>query len=154
MRLPRDAALLVIEGADAAPVAGDAAALLAVWREEDLPRFLIRARPDASGVDEPDDRALAASAPDAFDGTGLEAALDSLGATTLVVCGALPSAVATAREAVAKGFRVFLVGDACWPAARGDALASADGKVVDAAAARDAGRRARLRERLKRQGGA
>ena len=52
----------------------------------------------------------------AFIGASLEGLLDELGATTLVLCGALtPNSVeATARHAGNLGYQVFVVADACW----------------------------------------
>ena len=52
----------------------------------------------------------------AFVGTGLEAVLDDIGATTLVLCGVLtPHGLeATARHAGNLGYSAFVVGDACW----------------------------------------
>jgi nicotinamidase-related amidase len=54
--------------------------------------------------------------PDAFAGTDLEARLDDLGATTLVVCGVLThnSVETSVRAAASLGYRVFVVADACW----------------------------------------
>ena len=143
MRLPSDAALLVIDvqvaiddpkwgprnnpGAEAA-----IAALLAVWRAEGLPIFHIRHdseqpgspyRPDSPGhafkpeaAPLPGEPVTAKRTHSAFVDTDLEAALDAIGVTTLVVCGVLTqnSVEATVRAAADIGYRVFLVGDACW----------------------------------------
>jgi nicotinamidase-related amidase len=143
MRLPRDAALLVIDvqraiddprwgrrnNLDAERAIG---ALLAAWRAEGLPIVHIRHdsrepgssyRPDRPGHEfKPEARPLEGetvigkSARSAFVGTRLEQALDALGATTLVVCGALAqnSIESTVRHAGDLGYRVFVVADACW----------------------------------------
>lgn len=52
----------------------------------------------------------------AFIGTNLEAVLDGLGATDLVMCGVLTnnSLEASVRHAGNLGYRVFVPGDACW----------------------------------------
>src|ERR1700733_11968127 len=201
MRLPSDAALLVIDvqmasddpkwgprnnpGAEAA-----IAALLAVWREEGLPIFHIRDeseeprspyrqdgrghafKPEAPPL--PGDRVIGKRTNSAFVDTDLEAALDAIGATTLVVCGALtPNSVeATVRHAGNIGYRVFLVGDACWavdvrdlrdrhwPAEDVHALSLANlhgeyAEVVESETALAAGRRAKARQRWaeRRRGG-
>jgi nicotinamidase-related amidase len=143
MRLPRDAALLVIDvqGAIDDPCWGRRnnpgaeraiSALLAAWRAEGLPIVHIRHdasepgspyRPDRPGHEfKPEARPLdgetviGKSARSAFVGTRLEEALDALGATTLVVCGALAqnSIESTVRHAGDLGYRVFVVADACW----------------------------------------
>jgi nicotinamidase-related amidase len=145
MRLPRDAALLVVDvqravddprwgrrnNPDAERAIG---ALLAAWRAEGLPIVHIRHdssepgspyRPDRPGHEfKPEARPLdgetviGKSARSAFVGTRLEEALDALGATTLVVCGALAqtSIESTVRHAGDLGYRVFVVADACWAA--------------------------------------
>ncbi len=143
MRLPADAALIVIDvqqaiddpkwgprnnvGAEAA-----VAALLTVWREEQLPIFHIRHdseergspyRPDGPGhAFKPEaaplegERVIGKRSPNAFAQTELEAELDEIGATTLVISGALThnSVEASARAAACLGYRVFVVADACW----------------------------------------
>ncbi len=143
MRLPHDAALLVIDvqkaiddpkwGPRNNPNAERAiAALLAAWRAEALPILHIRHdsveanspyRPERPGhafkaEAQPLDgeTVIAKSAHSAFVGTRLEEALDAFGATTLVVCGVLThnSLEATARHAADLGYRVFVVADACW----------------------------------------
>jgi nicotinamidase-related amidase len=143
MRLPRDAALLVIDvqraiddprwGRRNNPDAERAiAALIAAWRAEGLPIVHIRHdsgepnspyRPDRPGHEfKPEARPLEGetvigkSARSAFVGTRLEQALDALGATTLVVCGVLTqnSVESTVRHAGDLGYRVFVVADACW----------------------------------------
>jgi nicotinamidase-related amidase len=193
MRLPSDAALLVIDvqvaiddpkwgprnnpGAEAA-----IAALLAVWREEGLPIFHIRHdseeprspyrpgspgrpfKPEAAPL--PGEPVMAKRTHSAFADTGLEARLDAIGATTLVVCGVLTqnSVEATVRAAADIGYRVFLVGDACWavdvrdlrgrlwPAEDVHALSLANlhgeyAEVVTCESALAAGRRAMARQR-------
>jgi D-galactose 1-dehydrogenase len=143
MRLPCDAALIVVDVQKAIddPRFGprnnlDAeravAALLAAWRDEGLP--IVHVRHDSVEPDSPyrperpghafkpeaepreGETVIAKSAPSAFVGTRLEEALDALGATTLVLCGALThnSVEATARHAGDLGYRVFVVADACW----------------------------------------
>ena len=61
---------------------------------------------------------VAGDATSAFVGTALEARLDELGATTLVICGALATHAleASARHAADLGYQVFVVADACRPA--------------------------------------
>ncbi len=124
MRLPADAALIVVNRAEADPAV---AALLAVWSEEALPVFHVDS-----------------TAPGAFAGSDLEASLDAVGATTLVVCGGPPpdAVAATARDAAGRGYRVFLVGDA----AAADAVLD-DVRAVTCETALAAGLRARARER-------
>jgi nicotinamidase-related amidase len=143
MRLPADSALIVIDvqraiddpvwGPRNNPQAEQAIALLLqAWRAEGLPIFHVRHvsieprspyRPDAPGHAFKPEAAPAAgeivvgkTTPDAFAGTELEARLDDLGATTLVVCGALThnSVESSVRAASARGYRVFVVADACW----------------------------------------
>ena len=143
MRLPHDAALLVIDVQQAIDdrrwgrrnnpnAEGAIAALLAAWRAEGLPIVHIRHdssepgspyRPDRPGHEfKPEARPLEGetvigkSARSAFVGTRLEQALDALGATTLVVCGVLAqnSLESTVRHAGDLGYRVFVVADACW----------------------------------------
>jgi nicotinamidase-related amidase len=143
MRLPCDAALIVIDMQDAIddprwgprnnPGAETAvASLLAAWRAEALPIFHIRHdstepaspyRPDAPGHGFKAEAApltgetvIGKSTNSAFVGTALEEALDAVGATTLVVCGVLThnSVEATVRHGGNLGFRVFVVADACW----------------------------------------
>jgi len=143
MRLPCDAALLVIDMQEAiddprwgprnnpgaeAIIAG----LLAAWRAEDLPIFHIRHdstergspyRPDRPGhgfksVAQPlaGEAIIGKTTNSAFVETPLEEALDEIGATTLVVCGVLTnnSVEATVRHGGNLGYRIFVVADACW----------------------------------------
>jgi nicotinamidase-related amidase len=143
MRLPADAVLIVVDVQEAIddPRFGarnnigaetNIAALIAAWRVEKLP--LVHVRHDSVEVgspyapDGPGHRFKPCAAPlegetvigknanSAFVGTGLEALLDDIGATTLVICGVLtPNSVeATARHAGNLGYQVFVVGDACW----------------------------------------
>jgi nicotinamidase-related amidase len=200
MRLPSDAALLVIDvqvaiddpkwGPRNNPAAEAAiAALLAVWREEGLPIFHIRHdsddphspyRPETPGhpfkpetAPLPGEPVMAKRTNSAFVDTDLEAALDAIGATTLVVCGVLTqnSVEATVRHAGNIGYRVFLVGDACWavdvrdlrgrlwPAEEVHALSLAnlhgeDAEVVTCETALAAGRRAKARQRWAERRGA
>ncbi len=143
MRLPCDAALIVIDVQDAIddprwgprnnpgaePVIAE---LLAAWRAERLPIVHIRHdstephspyRPDSpghgfKGVARPlaHEAVIAKSTNSAFVGTALEEALDEFGATTLVVCGVLTnnSVEATVRHGGNLGYRIFVVADACW----------------------------------------
>ncbi len=146
MRLPSDAALIVIDEATADAATRTAiAALLAVWREEGLPVLHVRDESEgpaaAPSLGEPVIRKRAGRA---FAGEDLEAALDAIGATTLVVCGAFEGAAleATMRDAASLGYRVFVVADAGLPV---DAGAAA--RVVTLATALEAGRRAKARQR-------
>jgi nicotinamidase-related amidase len=98
MRLPADAALLVLDAPDLAErsaVSGAITALLDAWRGEDLPVLRIAAA--------------------TFDGEALEAGLEPFGATTIVVCGsARPEAILHAvRTAAERGYRLFVVAEAC-----------------------------------------
>jgi nicotinamidase-related amidase len=135
MRLPADATLIVVGAPDPA---GDAtaraniAALIEAWRREDLPAV--------------DARALDAGP---FDDGRLEARLEDLGATTLVLCGEDSAVDRAAREATALGFHAFVVRDACW---RNGASATAaglgqSGAVVDVATALAAAAVAKARQR-------
>ncbi len=193
MRLPCDAALLVIDVQEAIddPRWGPRnnpgaeaviAELLTAWRAEGLPIFHIRHdsaeprspyRPDGGRHGfKPQARPLAGetvigkSTNSAFVDTPLEAALDEIGATTLVVCGVLTnnSVEATVRHGGNLGYRIFVVADACWavdkrdlsgrlwPAADVHALSLANlhseyGEVVDGAAALRAAAMANVRRR-------
>ncbi len=115
MRLPCDAALIIMDAQaaiddprwasrnnpGAESVVSD---LLAAWRAEGLPVFHVRDEAMEPGLPRPTDAArqsvkkappparettIAKSTRSAFVGTGLEEALDEIGATTLVVCGGL-----------------------------------------------------------------
>jgi len=143
MRLPYDATLIVIDVQTAIDdprwgrrnnenAEAEIARLLAAWRAEGMP--IVHVRHDSVEADSPyrPDRATHAfkkqtaplanesvvgkRTPSAFVDTELEARLDALGATTLVLCGALTanSVEATARHAGCLGYRVFVVADACW----------------------------------------
>ena len=111
---------------------------------------------------------IARGAVSAFAGTRLEERLDELGATTLVLCGALATHAleATARHAGDLGYRVFVVADACrtaeavdltgrpWPAedVRSLALAHLEDEtatIVDSATALAAAAMAKARQRRK-----
>jgi nicotinamidase-related amidase len=196
VRLPHDAALLIIDMQQAIddpkwgprnnPGAERAiAALIAAWRAEQLPIVHIRhdsvepgspyrpERPGAAFKAETRPRegetVIAKSAHSAFVGTRLEETLDALGATTLVVCGALihNCVEASVRHAADLGYRVFVVADACWavdvvdlagrrwPAEDVHALSLSllDGEyaeVVDCATTLQAAGLANARSRLKR----
>jgi nicotinamidase-related amidase len=123
MRLPADAVLLIIDALEAIdPSQGDAAeaerniaALVAAWRAEDLP--LVHVGRQSPPAVEPLDGeiVIVRHGTSAFVGADLEARLDELGATTLVLCGALATHAleATARHAGDLGYQVFVVADAC-----------------------------------------
>ena len=135
MRLPADAALIVagrFADEDETTAGQAAAALIEAWRREDLPAFDLRG--EAGG---------------AFGGD-LEARLDDVGATTLVICGEAGAVGASADQAEALGFHVFIVRDACWPqaAAPPDAGRRA-AVVVDLETALAAAGLAKSRQRLK-----
>ena len=143
MRLPADAALIVIDVQEAIDdprwgprnnleAEANIAALIAAWRAEALPLVHIRHdsvdpaspyAPHAPGhgfkpcaVPLAGETVVGKTANSAFIGTALESMLDDLGATTLVLCGVLtPNSVeATARHAGNLGYQVFVVADACW----------------------------------------
>jgi nicotinamidase-related amidase len=149
MRLPSDAALILVDlqlaiddarwGPRNNPGAERTiAALLAAWREEGLPIVHIRHdsvepdspyRPDRPShafkpetAPRPGEAVVGKTARSAFVGAALEETLDGVGATTLVICGALThnSVEATARHAADLGYRVFVVADACWAVALAD----------------------------------
>jgi nicotinamidase-related amidase len=184
MRLPADAVLLVIDpqqavggprhGADDAPEVGtNIAALIAVWRAEGLPLVHIGRQPSGSASDialavPPLDGeiVIVRSATSAFVGADLEARLDELGATTLILCGAVATHAleASARHAADLGYQVFVVADACraadvidlngrlWPAqdVRALALAHLRGEtatIVDVATTLRAAATAKSRQR-------
>jgi nicotinamidase-related amidase len=176
MRLPADAVLLIIDAQEAIddPRHGDApgterniAALIAAWRAEGLPLVHIGRQPAASPLPPLDgETVISGDAASAFAGTALEARLDELGATTLVLCGALAthSLEATARHAGDLGYQTFVVADACraadavdlngrvWPAedVRALALARLSGEtatIVDVATALRAAATAKTRQR-------
>jgi nicotinamidase-related amidase len=199
MRLPSDSALILIDlqlaldddrwGRRNNPQAERTiAALLAAWREQGLPIVHIRHdsvepdspyRPDRpshafkpEAAPRPGEAVVGKSARSAFVATTLEDTLDGLGATTLVICGALThnSVEATARHAADLGYRVFVVADACWAVALADgaggvwpaelvhrlALACLDGEygaVVDAETTLAAARLAKARLRMKAKPG-
>jgi nicotinamidase-related amidase len=129
MRLPADAALLVIDaqhavgarspGADdASKVETNIAALIAAWRAEALPLVHVgRTRDSAALAAAPlnGEIVIVRNAASAFVGADLEATLDELGATTLVLCGALATRglEASAWHATDLGYQVFVVADAC-----------------------------------------
>lgn len=193
MRLPADATLIVVDVQDAIddprwgprnnPEAEDnIAGLIARWRVEGLP--LIHVRHDSAEPGSPyapgapghgfkscatpleGERVVSKSASSAFILPDLEAELDAIGATTLVICGVLTSnsVEATARHAGNLGYQTFVVSDACWTVDKVDlrgrrwpaedvhalSLANLHGEyatVVDTAGALDAARLARARRR-------
>ena len=176
MRLPADAVLIIVEAQESIDprlVAGHAsaadeniAALVAAWRAEGLPLAHVGRRPPALSHAPPDGEILVAGdATSAFVGTALEAGLDELGATTLVICGALATQAleASARHAADLGYQVFVVADACrpadaldlngrlWPAEDVRALVlarlSEAAAIVDAATALRAAATAKARQR-------
>jgi nicotinamidase-related amidase len=133
MRLPADALLLVIDAQEAVDDprrgAGDISvadqnivALIAAWRAEGLPLAHVGRQPtDPASVLAPavpsldGEIVIVRSATSAFVGSDLEARLDELGVTTLVVCGGLATDAleASARHAGDLGYQVFVVADAC-----------------------------------------
>jgi len=137
MRLPADAVLLIIDAqatgnagaGDGPEVEKNIAALVAAWRAEGLPLANVDPHPiartarPALAIPPPDGEiALVRHATSAFAGAVLESRLDELGATTLVLCGALGAQAleASARHAADLGYRVFVVADACWAADAAD----------------------------------
>jgi nicotinamidase-related amidase len=182
MRLPGDAVLLVIDAQQAGPRHGadgaqevetNIAALLAAWRVEGLPLAHVGRPPSdltpslAPTVSPLDGEiVIIRNATSGFVGADLEARLDELGATTLVLCGALGTHAleASARHAADLGYQVFVVADAClaadvvdlsgrlWPAQDVRALAMAHLKgetatIVDAATTLRAAAMAKARQR-------
>ena len=188
MRLPADAVLLIIDaiidageavegarhGVDGGPeVETNIAALVAAWRAEGLPLAHVGRHPIVSGSPPAfaippldGEIALVRNATSAFIGADLEARLDALGATTLVLCGALATHAleASARHAADLGYQVFVVADACgatdtvdlegrlWPAEHVRALALAQLKgetatIVDVATTLRAAAMAKARQR-------
>ena len=179
MRLPADAVLLIIDaqeavdgprhGAeDASPeVDGNIVALVAAWRAEGLPLVHVGRQPAGSPLPPLEGEiVIVRSATSAFVGADLEARLDEVGATTLVLCGALATHAleASARHAADLGYQVFVVADACravdtadlrgrlWPAedVRALALARLRGEtatIVDAATTLRAAATAKARQR-------
>jgi nicotinamidase-related amidase len=182
MRLPADAVLLVIDaeqaiddprqGAGEPPEAErNLAALVAAWRAEGLTLVHVGGRsaaPASSPALPPLDgeMVIARDGASAFAGTALEARLDELGATTLVLCGGLKTHAleATAWRAGDLGYQVFVVADACravdtvdlngrrWPAeaVRALTLARMSGEtatIVDVATALRAVASAKARQR-------
>ena len=131
MRLPADAVLLIIDAGEpvdgprhgvggVAEVETNIAALVSAWRAEGLPlahvgrQPIVPARPLAVAPLD-GEIAIARNARSAFAGSDLEARLDELGATTLVLCGTLATHAleATARHAADLGYQLFVVADAC-----------------------------------------
>ena len=175
MRLPADAVLIIVEAQgsiDPCAVARDAskadeniAALVAAWRAEGLPLAHVGRQPPSSRAPRDGEIVIVSDATSAFAGTALEARLDELGATTLVICGALATHAleASARHAADLGYQVFVVADACrtadaldrngrpWPADDVRMLALArlaeDATIVDAATALRAAATAKARQR-------
>ena len=178
MRLPADAVLLIIDaqeaiegsrqGAGACPeVETTIAALIAAWRPEGLPLAHVGLQPFVPAMPPLDGEiVIVRNATSAFIGADLEARLDELGATTLVLCGAFagPGLEATAHHAADLGYQVFVVADACraadtidlrgrvWPAedVRALALARLRGEtatIVDVATTLRAAATAKARQR-------
>ena len=184
MRLPADAVLLVIDAQEAiddprraaaeVPVADrNIATLIAAWRAEGLPLVHVdkqatalasRLAPAVAPLD--GEIVIVRNATSAFVGADLEARLDELGATTLVLCGTLATHAleASARHAGDLGYQVFVVADACraadtvdlrgrlWPAedVRALSLAHLKGEtatIVDVATALRAAATAKARQR-------
>jgi nicotinamidase-related amidase len=179
MRLPADAVLLIIDAQEAADgprhgaedaspeVGGNIVALVAAWRAEGLPLVHVGRQPAGSPLPPLEGEiVIVRSATSAFVGADLEARLDEVGATTLVLCGALATHAleASARHAADLGYQVFVVADACravdtadlrgrlWPAedVRALALARLRGEtatIVDAATTLRAAATAKARQR-------
>jgi nicotinamidase-related amidase len=175
MRLPADAVLIIIDAQragdsprdsadEASEVETNIAALVAAWRAEGLPLAHIGRPPVGSPLPPCAGEIIIRNATSAFVGADLEARLDELGATTLVLCGALSTHAleASARHAADLGYQVFVVADAClaadavdlrgrlWPAedVRALALAHLKGEtatIVDAATTLRATAKARQR---------
>ena len=178
MRLPADAVLLVIDaeqavddprrGAGEPPEAErNLAALVAAWRAEGLALVHVSRPASAAAVPPLDGEiVIAREGISAFAGTALEAGLDEVGATTLVLCGGLKTRAleATAWRAADLGYQVFVVADACravdaldlggrlWPAeaVRALTLARLSGEtatIVDVKTALRAAAAAKARQR-------
>ena len=184
MRLPADAVLLVIDAQEAIDdprhAAGDVpvadqniATLIAAWRAEGLllvhvdkqaTALASRLAPAVAPLD--GEIVIVRKAKSAFVGADLEARLDELGATTLVLCGTLATHAleASARHAGDLGYQVFVVADACrvadtvdlrgrlWPAedVRALSLAHLRGEtatIVDVATTLRAAATAKARQR-------
>ena len=145
------------------------AALVAAWRAEGLPLAHVGRQPPPRLPAIPPlegEIVIVRNATSAFVGADLEARLDELGATTLVLCGALATHAleASARHAADLGYQVFVVADACravdtadlrgrlWPAedVRALALARLKGEtatIVDVATTLRAAATAKARQR-------
>jgi nicotinamidase-related amidase len=176
MRLPGDAVLLIIDAPEAIDPrlgSGDApeadrniAALIAAWRAEGLPLVHVGRQPTPSLPPLDGEIVIVRDATSAFVGADLEARLDELGATTLVICGALATHAleASAWHAADLGYQVFVVADACraadtvdlngrlWPATdvRALSLAHLSGEtatIVDVETALRAAATAKARQR-------
>src|SRR6202042_2003760 len=178
MRLPADAVLLIIDaqqavagprpGVGACPdVETNIAPLVAAWRTEGLPLAHVGRQPAGSPLPPLEGEiVIVRHATSAFVGGDLAASLDELGATTLVLCGALATHAleASARHAADLGYQVFVVADACraadtvdlrgrlWPAedVRAAALAHLEGEtatIVDVATSLRAAATAKARQR-------
>jgi nicotinamidase-related amidase len=176
MRLPADAVLLIIDAQEAVDgphpgacpeVETNIAALVAAWRAEGLPLAHIGREPAGTPLPPLEGEiVIVRNATSAFVGSDLEARLDALGATTLVLCGALATHAleASARHAGDLGYQVFVVADACraadtadlrgrlWPAEEVRALALAHLKgetatIVDLATTLRAAATAKARQR-------
>ena len=148
-------------------VAKNIAALVAAWRTEGLPLAHVARQPGSSPHPPLDGEiVIVRNATSAFVGADLEARLDELGATTLVLCGALATHAleASAWHAADLGYQVFVVADACravdtadlggrlWPAedVRALALARLKGEtatIVDVATTLRAAATAKARQR-------
>ena len=126
MRLPADATLIVLgapvgELAEVPGPEAKVAELLVAWRAEALPIVHVRIAPDgpprpfqAGAAPLAGETSVERSAGDSFAGSALGAALDAIGATTLVLCGDAAAVPEAARAAAAFGCHAFVVADACW----------------------------------------
>ena len=149
MRLPIDAALILVDlqaaiddpcwGPRNNPLAETyVGALLAAWRAAAMPVLHVRHdsiepnspyrpggpghgfKPEATPL--PGEAVIAKRTASAFIDGALEAALDALGSTHLVLCGVLTnnSLESTARHAGDLGYRAFVAEDACWAVEKRD----------------------------------
>ena len=128
MRLPADAVLIVVDAAGVRSIRARPAPRARGRRATSRPSSppggpRVCRSPISAGIRPPrrhpppdGEIVVAGDATSAFVGTALEARLDELGATTLVLCGALATHAleASARHAADLGYQVFVVADACW----------------------------------------
>ena len=176
MRLPADATLIVIDVQEAIDdprwgprnnpgAEDDIASLIARWRAEGLPLIHVRhnsvepSSPYAPGAPGhrfkacatplEGERVVGKSANSAFIRPDLEAALDEIGATTLVICGVLTanSVEATARHAGDLGYQTLSSPTPAGPSTRSTSGPAVGGRGRARAFARPSQRRVRERRR-------